>query len=266
MDKKETGLLKQGQITLFVILALFIIASIIIIFSIMKGPSAGEGAEPYVSPGDDPKLYIQKCARDATREVFNEIIVHGGFRTPKNYVKKSDVPIELICYTGSNYQLCNNVHPVLEREMEKEMEGYVKPILEKCFQEVKASKSGLDYQEGELNFGIVILPGQIAININKDISYGRNEQRISLDNFDTKINSPAFDFVRISKDIINQEVSCNCMAETCNANLARLNSDFRDYTITKPVYSGNGEEIYVIKERISGKEFNFAIRNCVRFP
>jgi hypothetical protein len=152
--------------------------------------------------------------------------------------------------------------------MEDEIYEYAKPIVEKCFEDVKAGNARYNYNEEPLNMSIAILPGQIAININKKISYDRNEDdgTVSIDTFDTKINSPAFDFVRITKEIINDEVSCNCLTETCNTDLVELNNIYRDYTITKPVYSGNGEEIYVIKEDISGKEFNFAIRNCVRFP
>jgi hypothetical protein len=254
---------KKSQVTIFVIVALLIVGSIALVFMLSKPAVQGE-----ISPTENPKAYIQKCARDAASDAFREIITHGGFFNPASYVKKSGVKIALICYTESNYQLCTNVHPVLEKEMEDEIYEYAKPIVEKCFEDVKAGNARYNYNEEPLNMSIAILPSQIAININKKISYDRNEGEgtVSIDTFDTKINSPAFDFVRITKEIINDEVSCNCLTETCNTDLVELNNIYRDYTITKPVYSGNGEEIYVIKEDISGKEFNFAIRNCVRFP
>jgi len=257
---------RKSQVTVFIIIAIFIVASIIIIFTALHKPSTGDSGEQAISPSDDPKGYIQKCARDATTPAFKEIIPHGGFFNPTNYVKRSGIEVALLCYTENNYQLCTNVHPVIEKEMEDEMYGYVEPIVQECFEDVKASHARYNYQEEPLNMSIVILPGQIAININKKISYERNDAIVSIDNFDTKINSPAFDFVRITKQIINDEVSCDCLTETCNTDIPGLNEMNREYTITKPVYSGNGEEIYVIEEDLSGKEFNFAIRNCVRFP
>jgi hypothetical protein len=152
---------------------------------------------------------------------------------------------------------------MLNLEIQKEIESYAQPKIEKCFSDIANQMKNYNYSEQNLNFSTDIEPSVIKININKKISFTINNQQINLDNFNTQVNSPLYDFIKLSNEIINQELSCDCGKQSCNAKLVQLNLDNRGFDISKPVYPSSGEEGYHIEEISTGKKFNFAIRNCV---
>jgi hypothetical protein len=259
---------KKSQITIFVIIAIILVASVIFVFT-LRGKIL-----PQIFPSSDIPGQIEKCAKDATNEAEKEVISHGGFLESSfagsidngNYLMFNTKKISMLCYTGEDYELCVNEHPVLNKEIENQIYMYIKPKIENCFSNIEKQYRNYDYKQGTLNLSIKLAPKQILIKINKKISYVKSDNTVVYENFNNAINSPLYDFVFLANQIINQEVSCKCGKETCNADLIKLNRDNRDFEITKPVYTGNGEEIYVINEISSEKKFNFAIRNCVRSP
>ena len=262
--RAEYGLIssKRSQLTVFIIIAVILVVAVAIIFTVIKKPT------DYVSPKENPKGYIQKCARDAASSAENLIIPHGGVAnvSAANSVKFNDLDVMFMCYTSGNMQLCNNKHPLLNLEIQKEIKNIIEPKINKCFDDVRASFANSNYKEEALAFNPIIMPNQLYLNITKKITYGQNEQTVTLNNFDTKITSPLYDFISLTTKIVNEETDCDCETQTCNADLTNLNRYNRNYEITKPAYGGNGQEIYSIKEILSGKIFNLAVRNCVRLP
>ncbi len=251
---------KKGQITIFVIVALIIVLSLGLIFY------TGSKSTPEISVREDPKGYMQKCIKDALILAQDTIIPHGGFANPSDSIMFDNKNVVWMCYTSAEEELCINKHPVLKVEMEKEITTLIKPIVEKCFNDIKVQFAKYDYAEEDSNISTEILLDKIQAKVRKKITFTQNEQTIILSNFDSSINSPLYNFAKISLEIINEEVTCNCLEESCNADLAKLNRFNRDFEINKPVYGGDGQEIYTIKEILSGKQFNFALRNCVRLP
>lgn len=253
---------KKGQLTIFIIIAVILVVAVAIIFTVTKKPA------DYISPKENPKGYIQKCARDAANDAQNLIIPKGGFANVSiaNSVRFNDQDVIFMCYTPSYLQLCNNKHPLLNIEIQKEIKTIIEPKINKCFEDVRVNFANNNYKEEALLLNVIILPNQVYLNMTKKITYSQNDQTATLNNFDTKINSPLYDFISITNKIVNEETDCDCESQTCNADLAQLNRYNRNYEITKPAYGGNGQEVYSIKEILSGKIFNLAVRNCVRSP
>lgn len=255
---------RRSQITIFVIIALVIILIIVLFFAIKKTP-----LQSLIFQNDNPKNLIEKCAKDSLTNAEKDIIVHGGFSETsilsKNmgYSLLDNNKVIFMCYTPFQLQKCTNKHGALVTEISQEILNIIKPKIEKCFNDVKNQLSKYDYIEGNLDINVDIMPQQIMARINKSVVYTKNDQTVKIEEFNSKISSPLFDFISLGNDIINQELECDCENEACNADLNELNRLNRDFEITKPAFSGKGEEIYQIKEVLSDKEFNFAIRNCV---
>jgi hypothetical protein len=256
MINKKRRESKKSQITVLIIIAIIIVIAIAFLFIFLKKP------EGYISPKENPKAYIDKCARDAITPILDNIYPNGGFTNPVNYIIFNQKKVEYYCYTPNNFQLCTEIHPVIKKEIENEIKNQTINKINSCFTELRKQLS--NYQEKPLTYSIEILPNQISIKIDKEVSYTQNGQTVTISNFKSSVNSRLFDFLRLSNDIINAEVNCNCNTQSCNPDLSEMNRNNRDFTITKPVYTGTGEEIYNIKEINTGKEFNFALRNCVR--
>lgn len=255
--------IKKAQVTIFIIIALLLVLGIIFVFALKNKAILTNR----VSITDDPKAYIQKCASDAAEEYFYNYRKTSNLANPGDKIMYDNKKILLACYTSEYDELCVNKHPMLREEIEKSIENYALPKIEGCFAKIKENYKNYDYKEGKLNFSIEIIEKQIKINLEKDITITRNEQILNIKNFNTRINEPTSEFLRIENEIINQEVMCDCKIESCNADIYGLNLiEKGEFQIDKPTYSGKGEEVYVITEIISGKKFEFAIRNCVREP
>jgi hypothetical protein len=252
---------KKVQITIFVIIAIVLVVSIALIFIFVQKPSIKISPE---NPGTI-KSYIEKCARDATEEAEKLVIPQGGFLEPSSYLLYNDTKVAWLCYTPFNKQLCSNRHPMLNKEIEKEIENYIKPKIEGCFNDIKTKLKNYDYKEELLSIDVEILSKNIYVNMTKKITYTKYDRTISLENFDAQIKSPVYDFIRLATEIVNQEVSCDCTRETCNADVIALNRLNRDFEISRFI-TGRNEKIYTIKDILTNKKFNFAVRNCVRLP
>ncbi len=253
---------KYGQITIFVIIAIVLVAAVGFIFLISR-PSVSPG----ISPRTDPEGYIRNCISSSVSNAEGLLIPNGGFVNPtgNGFTNFNGSKIAWMCYTSSSEQLCTNNHPMLRVEIEKEIFNYIKPEIDRCFSDVKSELSSYDYSDKPIeNFSVNIVPSGVKVVLEKEISYTKAGEKVTIDNFNTQINSPLFEFVLLTLKIVTQELNCNCGSESCDADLLRLNRDNRNFEITKPDYETNGREIYRIQETLSGKQFNLAIRNCVR--
>ena len=253
---------KRSQVTLFVIIALIIVVLIIAVF-LLKNQTQNK-ISLKENPSDYVRVSIQKCAEQAGMEAEKLVIIHGGFLSPTNSMAFNGTNISYLCWASQNLELCTNEHPLLNLEIQKEIESYVKPKLEKCFNDVKAQLNSYGYSEGDLILSSEIVPNELKLGITKKISFKINDNSVNLENFDTKIISPLYDFIRITNEIINQELKCNCGFESCNAKTVELNRNNQNFDISKPVFTADGREVYLIEELLTGKRFGFAIRNCVR--
>ena len=255
---------KNSQITIFVIIGILIIGAVVFVFTLSnKTPN-----QISVSPIKDPQGYIRECATNAVVEAEGKISPQGGFLNLDNStsIMFNSTKVKWLCYTPMLKMLCTNRHPMLNKEIEKEIESIAKPQIEECFNIIQEELKNYEYKQEELlNFSVFITPNQIAIKIYRKISFIKNQQTINIDNFNIAINSPLYNFVSITNEAINQEVSCNCGEETCNADIFKINKNNPGFEISRFI-TGRNEKIYTIKEQLSEKKFNFAVRNCVRLP
>jgi hypothetical protein len=247
---------KKAQVTIFIIVAILIIAAVILVFTLIKKPNEN------ITPGEDPKSYIKKCVRESSDEIIKKITATSGLSSPKNYILWEQNKVEYFCYTPNNFANCINIHPMIKKEIELEIYNYTLSRLINCFEDIKQDLE--NYKDEALIYNVGIMPGQIVFNISKKISYTINENEIILENFNTYQKSNLFNILQIANEIVNAEAGCNCNSGVCNPDLTLLNQRNRDFEITKPAYTGSGVEVYRIKDINTNKDFNLAVRNCVR--
>jgi len=249
---------KKSQITIFIIIALIIVVSIALVFVLKKPAAQGQ-----ISPIENPKAFVQRCVSGVLEETEANLSAVGGLTDTENKLLNGNIKIAYYCYTPYDGVLCVNEHPMLNKEIEKLILDSAKPKVEKCFSELKSQLAGYDYKEEPMEMNIEINVDSLAAKISKKITYTRNGQIMTAENFDTKINSPLWNFISITGDIMNQELNCDCETDSCNADMLKLSLDNPDFKITKPENDDRGE-IYSIEELDTGKTFSFALRNCVR--
>lgn len=248
---------KTGQVTIFVIIALILVVVIALIFVLI--PKEGIN----IKPSENPKGYIDNCVSNAVEEAIEKILPTGGYLNVENGLNYNNQEVAYLCYIEEERKICINQEPMLIDKMESEIYNYIKPQITNCFNSLKSELEG--YQEIDSDFIVDIRPNAVIVLINKKITYIQRDSTNEINGFDSSVESSLFDIARITNQIINEEVNCDCGNEICNADVVKLSGQNQDFELEKFV-TGKNEEVYTIKNRKLKEEFVFAIRNCIRLP
>jgi len=154
---------KKGQIAIWVILALVLVGAILLFAFMQKKPLAGGAAGFEIEP------YIQQCVSQAVNEAVEIMLPQGGFLSPANFRIYNDTNISYLCLHTGFFKPCINQHPMLINEMSREIEGYIKPRVDSCFNSLSKevdNKNG-ELTLGEMSFNVSMAPEKIFVNIKR---------------------------------------------------------------------------------------------------
>lgn len=254
MREMEKG--KRGQITLFIIIAIVIVAAIILFF-ILRGKQGIEFFQPSIS---DPEQYIEKCARDVALEAISIMLPQAGYISPTSYKLYENNKVAYLCYTNQYYLPCINQQPMYIEFLEQEIKSYIEPKIKDCFYSLKQEYQKRQYvvNDGVLNLSIELAPKQVEIFIKKKFEINKNEETRSYDKFKVKANSPLYDLAVVAQEIASQE------AKFCYFEYTGFSLIYPFVEIDKKQVGSEEtvSDIYKIREKISGKELLIAIRSC----
>ena len=114
---------KRGQITIFIIIAVLLVAAIILLFWFYN-----RDVTP-VQPdaGENPQYNIEHCINSYVEKDVNKLIENSGYIKKSNLTKNfngQDIPY--LCFVPINYARCIVVEPVLIEHLEKEIYNDIK--------------------------------------------------------------------------------------------------------------------------------------------
>jgi len=253
----------RSQITIYVIIGIILVASIILLFFAFKDKILPQKNIPI-----DVRQTMEKCIKDSANSAIAEIISHGGYSNntivSKENIIFEETQIPVLCSTSRYNELCTNLEPMLIQNSEKEIKNLITGKIEQCFSEMETQlKKAYSYNAEATAIDVEIAPYSVNLIVKKKIIIQKANQTEDFEDFSQKINSGLYDSLVLTNEIINEELKCDCGKESCNADIIKLNKNNHNFQITKPVFSNNDEEVYIIKEISSGDKFQFAIRNCV---
>jgi hypothetical protein len=240
---------KKGQLAIFIILAIAIVA--ILIFILYKP------IQTFIK-GSDPSTEIKKCSEDALKEAINLIEIQGGTINHENFVNYEDSKIEYACYTNEYYLPCKNTNLLMISSMQKEIETYVLPAIKDCFTKVKnnLNSKGQEASFSKVDVKVELVPSSANILISSDLKVEREQAR-NYGEISTSISSGIYDLAIISSSIINWEARYGDSESTIYMSI------YPNIKVEKKRYGEN--KIYIITDRISNDKFMFAVRGGV-FP
>ena len=245
---------KRGQITIFIIAGIVIVAGILISLIFM-------GRVELESPvNSEPKVFVDKCVRDVVEESIGKMLRNGGEILPTRAILYQGEEWNYLCYQGDYYQGCYNIHPMLEMQIEKEIVRDTEDSVQGCFDAMREDfeDRGFDVDGSETVYSVDLLPGYVKINLDKKISISRGGSAQSFENFETKVLSPIYDLVQVARDVVNSE------AQFCHFEYNGYMLLYPQYDIRRIDYSDS--KIYRLIDRPSGAEFRFAVRSCAFAP
>lgn len=251
MDTKIKRMNSKSQITIFIILALILIVLIALIFVAIR-PMKVE-----VIDEKSPQSYIESCTRDAVEKAV-EIIGKQGDIDTKGSVMYKGINRTYFCYTNEYYKTCINQKPKLIEHIEEEITSYIKQNVSDCFKQLQNSlKDRYDVEMGEMSLNTILAPKEVNVEINRKFKMTREDKSREFDNFKISLIHPIYNLAEIAMEITNQE------SHYCNFDTLGYMIIYPDYDITKDETAAEPEtHIYIIKDRKSNRELNFAVRSC----
>ncbi len=245
---------KKGQVTIFVILAIVLIALIALAY--LFYPEISSRISTNI---DNPSAFIQSCLEEEITETVSTLSIQGGFLEPAPFILHEGEKIQYLCYTENYYDTCVVQKPLLTRQIEKEIKEGIKNQADDCFEQLKEGYENRGY-ETSFEYGtyeVQLLPKRIFITFNHTLNVERTDSQ-RFEDFSVSVNNNLFELISIADSIIDLESIYGDATSQLYMDL------YHDLKVQKrePEY---GTTLYILTDRPTGNIFQFASRSVV-FP
>jgi len=258
---------KRGQITVFVILGILIIAVLGLIFylyNLRAVPEVEKISEFDFSRTEVLKNYIEGCIEKSGDEALALVGKQGGEINPGFYLSYYGNKVSYICYT-TEYASCYNKKPFLLNYVQNEIDTYVTRKITSCINDLDnvVKNKGYTMQKGNLDIKTIINPYSTSINVNYPIAIKSNTgAQVQQSSFVKTFNAPLGRLIKAAEDIVNQEIKNPQGVVFYNAYVLSQNGEI---SIQRDTYANT--EIYIINAQNNPYKFQFALQNYVTpFP
>lgn len=239
---------KRGQIAIFVIIALVIIAVVLVVLLYPKLPITQKAEFT-------PEGYLRTCIEPSIKENLNKIADQGGYINPEGYLEYKGDKIKYLCYTAENYKTCIVQQPLIKENVEIELGKLIAGRTEECLQGLKEEyeNRGFDVSLGKSRSEVSINPGEIRVKFIAPITATKDlAQRF--EQFDIKINSQIYDLLLTATSIIDYESALGDSETTLYMRY------YPNLKIEKTKLS-DGSKVYKLSDVSTDERFRFASRS-----
>lgn len=253
---------KKGQVTIFIIIAILIVAIIALIFLYYPKLFPARGTD-----SQNPVGYMQECIEDELEENIQIIKSQGGNFVPNDktgyfYKKTEDEEgtyVRYLCYTDDAFTLpCVNQEPFLTEHVEAEILSSINESIEECFESMIRSYENKGY-EVDLERGesyVEILPRIIKTNLNSTLDLKKTEESKTYRNFNIDMESSLYELLEVSKNILIWEMNVG-------DSIPEAYMYDNPYIRVEKHRKSNEAKIYLITDINTEEEFRFAVRSLV---
>jgi hypothetical protein len=243
----EKRLGKKGQVTIFIILGIVIVAAVLVFFFWIR---------PTYFIEKSGALGFEGCIKTAIQKSVIELEKNAGYINPEFTYNDKGEKIAYLCYTNEYYKTCVVQVPFLKQHFEDQLKKSTMAEVEICYEDSisELREEGYEVVAGKIDYNISIEPETIGVFIEAPTSAG--SQKFS--RFNVKINSPLYNILMISTSVLQFEAGYG------DTDTDSINDFYPDYFVSK-TKTGEGTKIYKVKSKLFGDEFKFASRSLV-FP
>jgi hypothetical protein len=245
---------KRGQITIFVIIAVIVVALALLIFILI--PGIRENREKT----SNPQQYIDFCVREELESNIEKISLQGGQMEPEGYFTYNYIPIKYLCYTNEPYTAGVVQESNLKSSIEKEISNSIQEAVDECFTLLKE-----DYEERgyivEMNKRVIetkLFPKVIVSSLGYSVTIEKDDV-VNYEDFDIIVNNNLYELLNVVDIIINQEV---LMGPVYPEQLMMYYPNL----IVKENLREDYTKIFTIEDREKGNKFQFASKSGALIP
>lgn len=253
---------KKGQVTIFIIIGILIVALGVLIYSFypeLKAKTSGEAKSP--------SAFIQDCMQEKIQETVEIISSQGGSVEPGFFFQyyssdeEKTYDLEYLCYTGEYYSPCSVQQPMLIPHIQDEIKNEIKSDAKICFDNLKKSYLGKGYSAdlefNEKNIEVKLLPEKVITDFKANLTLTKGDTQ-KYEAFTIILDNDLYLFAALANSIIIFETQFG--EARCE--------DYMNYyhNLKCEQYKQlDGSVIYILSDRENGNAFQFAIRSYV-FP
>ncbi len=265
----------KGQVTVFIILALIIVAVGVLIYIFYPQIKSFTGNQI-----QNPQAFIQSCMKDKLQNTIKNISEQGGSANPTAYYSyyyssyynpKLDglYNVAYLCYTNQYYVTCGIQHPGLQTYIENQIKDNIKETADSCLSEMKSAfvKQGytVDLTPTAANLNVSIIPNKVTVTFDNNLTLTRTEPQ-RFNGFAVTANSNLYELLAIAFNIINWEATYG------DVPTQQIMEYYHNIIVEKSILSGgasqqkDGTKVYTITDLNSKDIFRFASRSVVYPP
>ena len=244
-----------GQVTIFIVVGLVIVLSMILFFVIFATDIVVKNP-----PSKVPRNFVEQCIAGSLSPSLKAVLDYGGSIQPATYIMKNDHMYHYLCYAEEYYTRCYNYYPMLNAHAEEQILTDSFSRVDECFDFLVEDyeSRGFDVESEALDYKVQIVPGSIRLKIRKPIAATKGDVSENFEEFDTSIPSDLYDLISFTRSIINQE------AEFCYFENNGFMMMYPKYNLTR--FDLVETKIYDLQNRQTKETFKFAIRSCAYAP
>ena len=236
---------KRGQVTLFIILGLIIVAGILVFFL---------WVQPTYILNKTGAIGFEGCVEGVVEDAIAELELKAGFINPQFTYSYNGEELTYLCYTNDYYQTCTVQVPFLKNTFDEQMEIFIRDDVDACYEnsidELKAQ--GYSVTSGVVNYDVMIEPSIVRVEIDAPTTVGGSQ----FARFNVKVNSPVYEMVMIATSLLQFETKYG------DADTTSMMEFYPDYVISKMKRS-DGTTIYSLTHKELGNKFQFASKSLV---
>ena len=238
---------KKVQITIFIIIAIVIIALGILIYMFYPQVKSILGFGP-----ETPSAFIQTCLEDEIENSVEKLSLQGGSISPEHYIVYDNGKIEYLCYTNEYYKTCVMQQAMLKQHIESEIENEIGSEVEDCFNDLEESykKKGYSVDLRKGGTGIELAPKKIVAAFNYSMTLTKGDSK-QYESFRVVVDNNLYELVSITNSILNWEARYGDAETTIYMNY------YHDLKVEKKLQS-DGTTVYILTDRNTGNKFQFA--------
>ncbi len=190
---------KRGQVTIFIILGLILIASIGV-FVFYQTPE--EQQIPETVDKSSVTQYVNTCLKDVAENVVAKVSMQGGMYDPVLYKTYEGNNINYWCYGESPNQCVNALFT--KEDIASQILYGIKQEIDSCLDFQAFEDQGYEITKGVMDGTVVIQEAEIDISLTYPLKIKKSSE-VTVDSFQAILHSPLGKLHSVARDIINAE-------------------------------------------------------------
>ena len=199
---------KRGQVTLFIILGILIVAAVILVLylkgQLFFGPVTPDNLNTKMIP---IKEHIIKCTQEVSPQFIEKIGLQGGYlSTPTDTYRMWDnETVSYLCYNIKKQPTCYN-RMLTKAHMEQELQNALDLGLSQCIDMSKFEGKGYEIFYGPRKTNVEIGDDKIIVTVKMPITIKKEDVSVKEEEFSANFNYPLGRLYNVAQDIIDIDV------------------------------------------------------------